>query len=300
MGGADKGCGPEDGMATVLEELRALLELEEVERNIFRGDSQDLGFGNLFGGQVLGQAMSAAARTVEPDRQVHSLHAYFLRPGDPTNPIVYLVENMRDGSSFSTRNVDAIQHGRPICTLSCSFQQSEEGFEHQVPPPDGVAPPEGLPSDVERVAAMGDRIPEPLRTKFLCDKPIEVRQVNPVDPFAPDERPPVKHSWLKAAGALPEDPLVHRYLLAYASDFGLVGTSMYPHGVTFFDPRMQVASLDHAMWFHRDFRMDEWILHTMDSPSASQARGLNRGAFYQDGQLVASVVQEGLIRRRQR
>jgi len=283
-------------MADVLEELRDLLELEEIEETIFRGASQDLGFGNLFGGQVLGQAMSAASRTVAPDRRVHSLHAYFLRPGDPTHPIVYMVENMRDGRSFSTRNVDAIQHGRPICTLSCSFQIEEEGFDHQAPPPEGVPPPEGLRSELEWVRELADRIPEPLRTKLLCDKPIEIRNVDPMNPFAPQKREPVRYAWLKAAGALPDDPVVHRYLLAYASDFGLVGTSMFPHGVTFFDPRMQVASLDHALWFHRDFRMDRWLLHAMDSPSASHARGLARGAFYQDGKLVASVVQEGLIR----
>ena len=285
-------------MSEVLDELQKLLELEEIETCIFRGASQDLGFGNLFGGQVLGQAMSAASRTVAPGRQVHSLHAYFLRPGDPTHPIVYMVENMRDGRSFSTRNVDAVQHGRPICTLSCSFQVPEQGFEHQVPQPENIPPPDGLRSELDWVREIAHRIPEPLKTKLLCDKPIELRHVDPTDPFAPKKRAPVKQTWLRAAGALPDDPVVHRYLLAYASDFGLVGTSMLPHGITWFDPRMQVASLDHALWFHREFRMDRWLLHSMDCPSASHARGLSRGAFYQDGRLVASVVQEGLIRRR--
>jgi acyl-CoA thioesterase-2 len=285
-------------MSAVLDELRRLLDLEELEQNLFRGRSQDLGFGNLFGGQVLGQAMAAATRTVEPARRVHSLHAYFLRPGDPTRPIVYQVERMRDGRSFSTRNIDAIQHGRPICTLSCSFQIAEEGFEHQSPAPTGVPPPDDLRSELEMARELAERIPEPLRTKLLCDKPIEIRPVDPMNPFAPEVRPPKRQSWLRAAGELPDDPTLHRCLLAYASDFGLVGTSLYPHGTTFWNPRMQVASLDHAMWFHRDLRMDRWLLHSMDSPNAAHARGLNRGAFYQDGALVASVVQEGLIRRR--
>ncbi len=291
-------CDEPTAPAGVLADLLGLLELDPIEENLFRGPSQDLGFGNLFGGQVLGQAMSAAARTVAEERRVHSLHAYFLRPGDPARPIVYQVQRMRDGRSFSTRNVDAIQHGRPICTLSCSFQIDEDGFEHQAPTPIGIPGPEGLRSDVERIRALGDRIPAALRAKLLCEKPIEIRQVDPVDPLAPTPRPPVKHSWLRARGDLPDDPTVHRYLLAYASDFGLVGTALYPHGTTFFDRRMQVASLDHALWFHRELRMDRWILHAMDSPSAGSARGLNRGAFYQDGRLVASVAQEGLIRQR--
>lgn len=285
-------------MTDVLTELRALLELEPIEKNLFRGRSQDLGFGNLFGGQVLGQAMSAAYRTVPAGRQAHSLHGYFLWPGDPTRPIIYQVDRVRDGRTFSTRCVSAIQHGRPICTVSCSFQIPEAGYEHFAPPPDNVPPPDGLPNELALAARVADRIPEPLRTKILCDKPIEIRPVNPVNPFAPDVREPRRYSWLRAAGELPDDPALHQYLLAYASDFGLVGTSLYPHGVTFWDPRMQVASLDHAMWFHREFRVDRWILHAMDSPSAAGARGLNRGGFYQDGRLVASVAQEGLIRRR--
>ena len=284
-------------MSDVLNELRELLELEPLEKNLFRGRSQDLGFGNLFGGQVLGQALSAAYRTVVEQRRAHSLHAYFLRPGDPTRPIIYQVGRVRDGRSFSTRTISAIQHGRPICSLACSFQAPEPGFEHQATAPEGVPPPDELDSEVEQAQRVADRIPEPLRTKLICDKPIEIRSVDPVNPFHPDVREPRRYAWLRAAGELPDDPALHQYLLAYASDFYLVGTSLYPHAVTFWDPRMQVASLDHVLWIHRELRMDRWLLHAMESPSASGSRGLNRGLFFQDGVLVASVAQEGLIRR---
>jgi len=287
-------------MSAVLCELLELLELEKIEENIFRGRSQDLGFPAVFGGQVLGQALSAASRTVPDDRSAHSLHAYFLRPGDATHPIVYTVDPIRDGGTFTTRRVVAVQHGKAIFSMSASFQAPEEGVEHQASMPPDVPGPEGLVSDLDLARAVAERIPEPLRTKFVCDKPIEIRQVDPVNPFKPKPREPRKYQWLRAAGSLPDDPAVHKYLLAYASDFGFVGTSMLPHGLSFWDPYMQIASIDHAMWFHRDFRMDQWLLHVMDSPSATHARGLNRGSVYtEDGVLVASVAQEGLIRRRQ-
>ncbi len=282
----------------VLGELIELLALEEIEENIFRGKSQDLGFGNIFGGQVLGQSLSAASRTVPAERTVHSLHAYFLRPGDPKCSIVYLVDCIRDGRSFSTRRVAAIQKGRTIFTMEASFHICEEGFEHYDPAPE-ISGPDGVISEVEHFRALADRIPDPLRTKLICDKPIEIRPVNPMNPFAPEVKDPDRYVWFRAVFDLPDDPALHRYLLAYASDFGLVTTSLYPHARTFWDPEMQVASLDHAMWFHREFRMDRWLLYVIHSPSASGARGLNIGRIYQDGVLVASTSQEGLIRKKQ-
>jgi acyl-CoA thioesterase-2 len=286
-------------MTAALTELLALLELEPIEENLFRGQSQDLGFGALFGGQVLGQALSAASRTVSIERGAHSLHAYFLRPGDPARPIVYQVERIRDGKSFTTRRVVAIQKGKPICFVSASFQAPERGFEHQAGSPE-VPPPDDLTSELDMVRAVAERIPEPLRTKLLCEKPIEVRPVNPMNPFAPVAREAVSHHWFRATGALPDDPAVHKYLLAYASDFRLVGTSLHPHARTYWDPSLQVTSIDHAMWFHRDVRLDEWLLYAMDSPSACCGRGLSRGGIYSaDGVLVASVAQEGLIRQRE-
>jgi acyl-CoA thioesterase-2 len=280
----------------VLGELLRLLELEEIEANIFRGQSQDLGFQNVFGGQVLGQALSAASYTVAPERPAHSLHAYFLWPGDDTRPIVYIVESMRDGKSFTTRRVKAVQKGEPIFFMSVSFQREETGFEHQDPMPD-VPGPEGIASEMEMAVKLADQIPPGIREKILCDKPIEIRPVDPINPFDPEKRAPRKYIWFRAVGALPDNAATHRYMLAYASDFNLVTTSLYPHGHTFWEPEMQVASLDHAMWFHRPFRMDRWLLYATESPSASQARGMNFGRiFTQDGRLAATVAQEGLIR----
>jgi acyl-CoA thioesterase II len=281
-----------------LDHLLGLLKLEKIEENIFRGNSQDLGFGNVFGGQVLGQALSAASQTVTPERGVHSLHGYFLRPGDPAKPIVYQVDCIRDGKSFTTRRVVAIQKGQAIFSLSASFQIQEEGFEHQETFPE-VPGPEGLESEVEMAERVRDMIPLSIRDKILCVKPIEIRPVNPINPFSPTKEKPVRYTWFKTIHKMPDDISVHKYLLAYASDFGLVATALYPHGHTFWEPSMQVASLDHAMWFHRDFRIDEWLLYVMESPSASKARGLTHGnIFTQDGRLVASTTQEGLIRYR--
>lgn len=280
----------------VLEELLSLLELEQIEENLFRGQSQDLGLGSVYGGQVLGQALSAAYRTVPEGRRAHSLHAYFLRPGDVRRPIVYHVDRIRDGKSFTTRRVVAVQKGVAILNLSCSFQVAETGFEHQEPMPE-VPGPEGLPSELELALGIAEQIPEGLREKLLCRRPIEVRPVNPMNPFAPERRTPARHHWIRAIDRLPDDPAVHQYLLAYASDYGLVVTSLYPHGKSFWQPAMQVASLDHAMWFHRPFRMDDWLLYAMASPNACGARGLAYGRFYdRRGALVASVAQEGLIR----
>lgn len=285
-------------MSRVLEELLALLKLEAIEENLFRGRSQDLGFRQLFGGQVLGQALSAAGRTVEPERQVHSMHGYFLRPGDASIPVVYMVSRVRDGGSFTTRSVSAIQKGQPIFTMMASFQATEPGFTHQATMPQ-VPGPEDLPTEQELLSKQAHRIPEPVRAKFLGERPIEMRPVTYVDPFDPQPREPVKYVWFRANGTLPADPQVHKYVLAYASDFNLIATSTQPHGVSFMQRNLQMASLDHALWIHGDVRVDDWLLYAMDSPWAGNARGLARGhIFTRDGRKVASVAQEGLVRLR--
>ncbi len=284
-------------MSDVLEELVTLLSLEKIEENLFRGQSQDLGWGLVYGGQVLGQALSAAVKTVPKDRFVHSLHAYFLRPGDVSRPIVYDVDRIRDGGSFTTRRVVAIQKGRPIFNMSASFQIEEGGFTHQEEAP-SAPDPLTLMTDQERVAKFSDQLPDFLRDQALAERPFELRPVDPiVDPVSPDERPPRSMHWLKTTGKLADDPSLHRFLLAYASDFSFLTTSLRPHGVTWLTPGMQVASIDHAMWFHRPFRVDDWLLHDIESPSAAGARGFVRGNIYDaDGHLVASTAQEGLIR----
>ncbi len=285
-------------MSSVLEELVSLLALEKLEHNLFRGQSQDLGWGLVFGGQVLGQALSAAGQTVEEERPVHSLHGYFLRPGIASKPIIYDVDRIRDGKSFTTRRVVAIQDGRPIFNLSASFQSAEKGFEHQAEMPKRVGP-DGLKNEHEAWLERLSRIPKKFHARVQAERPIEIRAVDPVDPLQPEEAGLEHDVWVKASGPLPDDPALHRYLLAYCSDFAFMTTSLRPHRATWLDPTMQVASLDHAMWFHRPFRMDEWLLHSIDSPSASGARGLVRGSFFtREGELVASTAQEGLIRRR--
>lgn len=285
-------------MSRVLEDLVDLLTLEAIEENLFRGRSQDLGFRQLFGGQVLGQSLSAASQTVEDDRHVHSLHGYFLRPGDAQLPVVYHVDRVRDGGSFSTRRVTAIQKGKPIFTCSASFQNDEEGFEHQASMPQ-IAGPENLPSELELLTRRAHLIPEPMREKFLCPKPIEFRPVTAEDPYDPKPGEPVKYVWFRADGTLKDAPALHKYLLAYASDFNLLTTSLLPHGKTVWQRDMQVASLDHSLWFHNNLRADDWLLYAMDSPWAGNSRGFSRGSVYnRAGQLVASVSQEGLIRHR--
>ncbi len=283
-------------MGDVLNELLDILKLEKIEENFFRGKSQDIGFGNLYGGQVLGQALSAASYTVDDSRSAHSLHAYFIKPGDANLPIIYEVDPVRDGKSFTTRRVKAIQKGSAILTLEASFQLSEEGFDHQTEMP-AVPGPDGIMSESERLESIKHLIPVNIREKLIRERPIEFRHVNPVNPFAPEKMEPLRYIWFKTIHKMPDDLSIHKYLLAYASDYGLVGTALYPHGHTFWEPELQVASLDHAMWFHRDFRMDDWLLYVMDSPSACSARGLNRGTiFSKGGTLVASTIQEGLIR----
>ena len=280
----------------LLEGLLALLKLERIEENLFRGQSQDLGWGTVFGGQVMGQALSAAAQTVPEERPVHSLHGYFLRTGDAKKPIVYDVDRIRDGRSFTTRRVVAIQNGRPIFNLSASFQKVEDGFEHATSMPDAPAP-EGLLSELELARQAVGEIPAALRARATAPRPIEIRPVDPVDPLNPEKKPPHRMVYYRTIAPLPDALSVHQYLLAYASDFHFITTAMQPHAVSWLSPKMQVASLDHAMWFHRPFRLDDWMLYVVDSPSASGARGLARGQFFTpDGRLVASTTQEGLMR----
>ena len=288
-------------MRDVLGELLVLLRLERIEERIFRGQSQDLGWGAVFGGQVLGQSLSAAAQTVPDKRHVHSMHAYFLRQGDARYPIVYEVDPIRDGTSFTTRRVVATQRGQAIFSLSASFQRDEPGFDHAATMPTGVPGPDELESEQDLARRVADKIPEPLRAQALADRPIEIRAVQQWSLLKPKKLPPRRQLWYRANGRLPDDPAVHRYLLAYASDFNFLPTAMMPHGVSWLTPGMQVASLDHAMWFHRPFRFDEWLLYDVESPSASGARGLVLGRFYdRAGALVASVAQEGLMRNRAR
>ncbi len=282
-------------------ELRALVELldlEQIEHDHFRGQSPDEGWQRVYGGQVLGQALVAASRTVAGERSAHSLHGYFLRAGDPGTPILYVVDRIRDGGSFSTRRVVAIQRGRPIFNLSISFQLPEEGLSHQDPMPE-APPPEDLEPEIEVRRRNAERagLGEELKKFFTRRRPIEVRPVDPRDDFDPTPRPPHQLCWIKTSDRLPDDVRIHQCALAYLSDWSLLDTCTYPHSLSFVNPCFQVASLDHAMWFHRPFRADEWLLYQQDSPSASGGRGFNRGAiFRRDGELVASVAQEGLIR----
>lgn len=287
-------------MTQTLETLVQLLALEPLEENLFRGNSHDLGYRQLFGGQVLGQSLSAAYQTVHPERQLHSLHGYFLRPGDAKRPVIYQVERMRDGASFSARRVTAIQKGEVIFCGMASFQEDESsGFEHQILMPD-VPGPEHLPTDIELIQQWGDRVPQSVRERLPSRKPIELRPIGLQNPLDPRPQEPFQHLWLRADGLLPSLQAVHRYLLAYASDFFLVATALLPHAASLWQKDLQLASLDHAIWFHRDVKADDWLLYSLDSPWAGQGRGLARGYFFnQSGELVASVAQEGLIRKRQ-
>lgn len=283
-------------MPSTLDELLALLDLEPLEVNIYRGKNRDLGSGRVFGGQVFAQALVAARRTVDGPREAHSVHGYFILPGDLAAPIVYFVDRLRDGKSFTTRQVTAIQHGRAIFNLSASFHGQEDGPAHQseMPP---VPDPESLTNELDLIRGVAERIPEPLRHILTQDRPIDLRPVDPVDPFHPSPQPPCRSVWFRTIGPLPDDPLTHQAVLAYASDYRLLTTALQPHGLSFGSSGLQLASLDHALWLHRPFRADEWLLYAMDSPVAAGARGFTRGAIYtRKGALVASVAQEGLIR----
>ncbi len=285
-------------MTSAAQELQSLLELDRLEDNLFRGESRDIGTRYVFGGQVLGQALSAAQQTVADDRAAHSLHAYFLRAGDIEKPIVYHVERTRDGGSFSVRRVTAIQHGQAIFNFAASFQVGEAGLEHQLPMPTVPAPEDVQPTDPLPAEELA-RLPPKLQRWFGRSGPFEFRHVYPRDELDPPKRPPFQQVWFRMTGKVAASPALHRALLAYASDFHLIGTTLFPHGISLLQRNVQVASLDHAMWFHRPFRIDEWLLYACDSPTAEGGRGLARGMLYsEDGRLVASTAQEGLIRLR--
>jgi acyl-CoA thioesterase-2 len=282
-------------MPDAVAELIGILDLEELEVNIFRGRSPDENRQRVFGGQVAGQALIAAGRTVARGA-VHSLHAYFLRPGDPTKPILYEVDRIRDGHTFATRRVVAIQHGKAIFNLAASFQPDEPGPEHQIDPP-SAPDPDTLPGTEERIARLGDDLPREALEWLTRDRPIEVRPVVAGNPFKPTRRPPRQLVWIRASGRLPDDPLLHQCVVVYASDLTLLDTATLPHAIAWNDPGYMMASLDHAMWFHGPFRADEWLLYAQESPAAHGARGFAMGhLFTRDGRLVVSVAQEGLIR----
>lgn len=280
-----------------IQELLGLLNLEAIEENIFRGQSRSVGSQRVFGGQVLAQALQAAIHTVPEGRFVHSLHAYFILPGDIELPIVFEVDRIRDGGSFTTRRIKAIQKGQAIFNMSASFQKKQEGFDHQISMPN-VTPPDGLMSWDQLVEEFGGKLPENIRRFLEIDHPIEFRPVERVHPMLAGKRQPQRHVWMRTKGPMPDDDInAHQAVMAYASDYNLLTTALLPHGDQVAGGNIQLASLDHGMWFHRDFRIDEWLLYAIDSPSASGARGFTRGSvFNQEGRLVASVVQEGLMR----
>lgn len=278
--------------------LLGILDLEAIEHNLYRGRGPSEGWQRVYGGQVLGQALVAAVRTVPQDRVAHSAHAYFLLPGDPTVPIVYDVERIRDGGSFNTRRVKAIQHGRAMFAMSVSFHKHEDSFEHHSQMPK-VPAPEDLPSEQDLKARMIAHLPENIRSYWERERPIEMRPVEITRWLEREPRQPVQHIWMRANGTLPDELPLHQCVLAYASDFTLLDTALIAHGKLMFDPDVQLASLDHAMWFHRPFRADQWLLYVQESPNAHGGRGFCRGSIYsRDGQLVASVTQEGLVRQR--
>ena len=286
-------------VGSALDDLLRLLDLEPLEVNLFRGQSRDLGGKAVFGGQVIGQALVAASRTVE-GRLPHSLHAYFLRPGDMARPIVYEVDRVRDGKSFTARRVQAIQGGEVLLSMICSFQVPEPGFEHQAPMPE-VPAPESLRPQRELVKewlAAVPQVPPRIREAFERRTAVEFRPVEPRNPLVPMVDPPRQSFWVRSNGPLPDAPLLHACVLAYASDFSLLSTALRPHGVSWLTPGLAVASIDHALWFHRPVRVDDWLLYAMDSPTAQSGRGLSRGQFFdRAGRLVVSVAQESLMRR---
>jgi acyl-CoA thioesterase-2 len=281
-----------------VDNLLSILDLEQLEDNLFRGRSPQQAWQRVYGGQILGQALVAAVRTVEPARIAHSLHAYFLLPGDLARPIVYSVERVRDGGSFTTRRVTATQHGRAMFVMSVSFHKAEPGLDHQATMP-AVPMPEELPSEQDLKARMLAELPETMRKYWESERPIELRPLDVSRYFAREKREPEQRIWMRASDRLPDDLALHQCVLAYASDFSLLDTALIAHGKLMFDKDIQLASLDHALWLHRPFRADDWLLYVQDSPSGHGARGFCRGSiFTRDGVLVASVAQEGLMRER--
>jgi acyl-CoA thioesterase-2 len=289
---------PEPTPQELVAQLTTLLDVEEIDTDLYRGPRLPGGVGRVFGGQVIAQALQAAQRSVEGAKTAHSLHAYFMRPGDENHPIIFRVVRDFEGRSFANRRVIAMQKGQPILNMTASFQTPSEGLHHQDAMPD-VPDPDDLRSERELREQIRDQVPEKFRRFFLRARPIEIRPVNPRNWFAPDKIEPVQHSWFRVVAPLPDDLALHRAMLAYASDMTLLGTCLLPHGVSWMTGDVQTASLDHAIWLHEQFRFDEWLLYTTDSPWAGHARGFNRGKIYsRDGRLVASVAQEGLIRLR--
>jgi acyl-CoA thioesterase II len=286
-------------MSRALETLLSILDLETLEVNLFRGVSPKAGWQRVFGGQVIGQALVAAHRTVD-GRIAHSLHGYFLREGDPSVPIIYKVDRIRDGGSFSTRRVIAIQHGQVIFSMAASFHKLEEGLTHQMTMPE-VPPPESLPSEAELKECLIDRLPPQVRAYWEHERPIEIRPVDLSRYLSPEKRAPTQQVWIRATGSVGDDLALNQCVLAYASDFTLLDTALIAHGRFVFDPSLMLASLDHAIWFHRSFRIDDWLLYAQDSPSSGGGRALCRGTLYtRSGELVASTAQEGLVRERKR
>lgn len=287
-------------MSKAVEVLIKTLDLERIEQDVYRGESPQVGWQRVFGGQVIGQALVAAQRTVDEGRLAHSLHGYFMRPGDPSVPILYTVDRIRDGRSFTTRRVVAIQHGKAIFSMSASFQVIEEGLEHFVEMP-SVPMPEDLPSERQLADEYIDKASESIRKYWQRERPIELRPIAVEHYLSTKKLEPRQDIWIRATGDLPSDPEIQQAVLAYASDMTLLDTSLFAHGRAVFDPGLQVASLDHSMWFHRPVNVSDWHLYSQDSPNSSGARGLTRGSIYsRDGVLVASVAQEGLIRERTR
>ncbi|EKT54359.1 acyl-CoA thioesterase II [Providencia burhodogranariea] len=285
-------------MSPELQNLISLLELEKIEEGIFRGQSEDLGLPQVFGGQVVGQAMYAAEQTIPEDRVINSFHSYFLRPGDSKHPIIYDVEILRDGGSFSTRRISAIQHGKPIFFMTASFQSQEEGFNHQNVMPE-VPSPEALISQDEIIQRLADKLPESIKKYALRPNPFEFRPVQFYSPFDSPPLEPFRYIWFKTKGQLPDISSLHNYLLGYASDYNFLPATLQPHGRGFMERDLQVATIDHSMWYHRPFRIDDWLLYAIESPSASGGRGFVKGQIYnKKGALVATAVQEGVIRKR--
>lgn len=283
-------------MSYTIHDLIHLLDLEPLELNLYRGQNRDVGTGRIYGGQVLAQALVAARRTVDEDRPCHSLHGYFILAGDLSMPVVYDVDRLRDGGSYTTRRVTAIQRGRAIFNMSASFHRPEEGVEHRREMPD-VPPPEDLPSELEQIRERAEEIPPGLRDVLTQDRPLDYRLIEPSHPFDVGPGEPVRRHWVRAVGEVGDDPLHHQAVLAYASDYGLLAPALRPHGISLRDPGVMVASLDHAIWFHRPPRVDEWLLYVAESPAGGAGRGFARGTFWsRDGELVASTAQEGVLR----
>ena len=284
-------------MSRALDQLLTILDIERLEENLFRGLSPQVGWQRVFGGQVIGQALVAANRTVN-GRLAHSLHAYFLRAGDPSVPIIYSVDRIRDGGSFTTRRVVAVQHGQAIFSMAASFHREETGLEHQIKMPE-VPPPESLPSEAELKACLIDRVPPQVKAYWERERPLEIRPVDLSRYLTPGNHDPSQQVWIRATGELSNEQSLHQCVLAYASDFTLLDTALIAHGRFVFDPKLILASLDHALWFHRKLRADEWLLYAQDSPISGGGRAFCRGMlFTRDGKLVASTAQEGLLRER--